>query len=249
MAAIRILVDPNDPKDVEQVDALQDAVKVEQPRGPGSFEMPNWDRREPEEGGAMRCTVLGATLPDWRGAAGRKDEVDPVRHLIVTATGWGLNPEKDAIYLNVVPSKNDGKTIYKLNVKGCARRRLLVDHPLQRRRISREERSGRLFAQQHHGEKECGRLGHCPVRRLRWQGRELPSDLSRLELHGAPLSAAQGNSRRHMEVSRGTGREVRDRNYGHRSFRNAGFKNSCASVLREVDAIRRRYFSGVDCRS
>ena len=50
-------------------------------------------------------------------AAGRRNEVDPVRHLIVTATGWGLNPDKDAIYLNVTPSKNDGTTIYKLNVK------------------------------------------------------------------------------------------------------------------------------------
>ena len=30
---------------------------------------------------------------------------------------WGGNPEKDAIYLNVTPKKNDGKTIYKLKVK------------------------------------------------------------------------------------------------------------------------------------
>jgi hypothetical protein len=61
--------------------------------------------------------VLGSTLPDWRHAAGRKGEVDPIRHLIVTATGWGLNPDKDAIYLNVTPAKNDGTTIYKLNAK------------------------------------------------------------------------------------------------------------------------------------
>jgi hypothetical protein len=60
--------------------------------------------------------VLGETIPDWRRAAGRRDEVDPIRHLIVTATGWGLNPDRDAIYLNVTPAKNDGATIYKLNV-------------------------------------------------------------------------------------------------------------------------------------
>jgi hypothetical protein len=30
---------------------------------------------------------------------------------------WGGNPEKDAIYLNVTPSQNDGKTIYWLFVK------------------------------------------------------------------------------------------------------------------------------------
>jgi hypothetical protein len=116
LAAIRTLVDPNDPKDLEQAHALQDAVKVEQPGGPGKFEVPNWDQASRKKI-ADALTVLGASLVDWRGAAGRKDEVDPVRHLIVTATGWGLNPDKDAIYLNVTPSKNDGTTIYKLNVK------------------------------------------------------------------------------------------------------------------------------------
>ena len=116
LAAIRTLVDPNDPKDVEQAHVLQDAVKVEQPGGPGKFEVPTWDQASRKKI-ADALTVLGATLVDWRGAAGRKDEVDPVRHLIVTATGWGLNPDKDAIYLNLTPGKNDGKTVYKLNVK------------------------------------------------------------------------------------------------------------------------------------
>ena len=78
--------------------------------------MPNWDQASRKKI-ADALTVSGATLVDWRGAAGRKDEVDPVRHLIVTATGWGLNPDKDAIYLNITPGKNDGKTVYKLDVK------------------------------------------------------------------------------------------------------------------------------------
>ncbi len=115
-AAVRILVNPNDPKDLAQVHALEDAIKIEQPGGPGKFEIPNWDKvSQAKVRGAL--VVLGATLPDWRNAAGPKGEVDPVRHLIVTATGWGLNPDKDAIYLNITPSKNDGKTIYKLDVK------------------------------------------------------------------------------------------------------------------------------------
>ena len=116
VAAIRILVDPSDPKDVAQVNALQDAVKVEQPGGPGTFEVPNWDAASQKKV-REALVVLGETIPDWRHAAGRKGEVDAVRHLIVTATGWGLNPDKDAIYLNVTPSKNDGTTIYKLDVK------------------------------------------------------------------------------------------------------------------------------------
>ena len=116
LAAIRILVDPDDPKDVEQVHALQAAMKVEQPGGPGRFEVPNWDQVSRKKV-ADALVVLGETIPDYRRAAGRKDEVDPVRHLIATATGWGLNPDKDAIYLNVTPKQNDGKTLYKLNIK------------------------------------------------------------------------------------------------------------------------------------
>ena len=40
---VRTLVDPNDPADVQKVHALQDAVRIEQPGGPGRFEVPNWD--------------------------------------------------------------------------------------------------------------------------------------------------------------------------------------------------------------
>ena len=116
LAAIRILVDPNDPKDVEQVHALQDAVKVEQPGGPGKFEVPNWDQASRKKV-SNALVVLGQTIPDWRHAAGHRGEVDPIRHLILTATGWGLNPDKDAIYLSVTPKQNDGKTTYKLTVK------------------------------------------------------------------------------------------------------------------------------------
>jgi hypothetical protein len=93
-----------------------DAVKVEQPGGAGTFEVPNWDAASHKK---VRdaLVVLGGTIPDWRHAAGRKGEVDEVRHLIATATGWGLNPDKDAIYLNVTPARNDGTTIHALVVK------------------------------------------------------------------------------------------------------------------------------------
>jgi hypothetical protein len=48
---------------------------------------------------------------------GARDKVDRVRHLTGTATGWGGNPVKDATYLTIVPSKNDGKTVHRLTVK------------------------------------------------------------------------------------------------------------------------------------
>ena len=60
--------------------------------------------------------VLASTLPDTKRMFGPKDKVDPVRRLIGAASAWGGNPEKDALYLNVTPSKNDGATVYKLNV-------------------------------------------------------------------------------------------------------------------------------------
>jgi hypothetical protein len=36
--------------------------------------------------------------------------------LIGSASAWGGNPQKDATYLSVTPDKNDGKTVYKLDV-------------------------------------------------------------------------------------------------------------------------------------
>ena len=119
LAAARTLIDPNDPKDVEEVHKLQDAIKVEQhggAGGPGTFEIPNWDQVSQKK---VRdaLIVLNETLPDLRHAGGKRGEVDPVRHLIATASAWGLNPDKDAIYLNITPKQNDGKTVHTLNVK------------------------------------------------------------------------------------------------------------------------------------
>jgi len=116
LVAGRTLVDPADPKDVEEVHKLQDGIKVDQPGGPGRFEVPNWDQSSQKK---VRdaLLMLNETLPDLRRAGGRRGEVDPVRHLIATASAWGLNPDKDAIYLNVTPSRNDGATVYRLTVK------------------------------------------------------------------------------------------------------------------------------------
>jgi hypothetical protein len=97
--AIRILVDPADPVDVNLVHALQDAVKVTQ-QSSGRFEVPNWDLASQKK---VRdaLLVLASALPDTKSMFGTKDQVDPVRRLIGAASAWGGNPEKDAMYLNV----------------------------------------------------------------------------------------------------------------------------------------------------
>jgi hypothetical protein len=114
MIGIRTFVDPANRKDIDMVHKLQDLIIASQEET-GSFEATNWD-------GAGQKSVrelliaLGSTLPDTRGMFGPREQVDPVRHLIGTATGWGGNTEKDAMYLTVVPEKNDGTTIHKLTV-------------------------------------------------------------------------------------------------------------------------------------
>jgi len=116
VVAIRTLVNPDDPKDLDAVHALQDAIKVDQPGGPGKFEVPTWDEASQK---AVRegLIMLATTLPDTKGMFGPRGGVDPVRHLIGAASAWGGNPEKDALYLNVTPAHNDGKMTYRLNVK------------------------------------------------------------------------------------------------------------------------------------
>ena len=114
--AVRIFADVDDPKDVEAVKALQDAVRVDQPGGPGAFHIPNWDAASQAE---IRTglVVLALTLPDAKDMFGRRGAVDPVRRLIGSATAWGGLPEQDALVLEGTPSRNDGRTVYRLDVK------------------------------------------------------------------------------------------------------------------------------------
>ena len=114
MAGVRTLVDPADASDVSRAHALQDAIKVE--KNPGSFTVPHWDEVSQKK---VRdaLLVLASTLPDSKGMFGARGQVEPVRHLIGTAMGWGGNPEKEAAYLNVTPRRNDGTTVYRLTVK------------------------------------------------------------------------------------------------------------------------------------
>ena len=60
--------------------------------------------------------TLATTLPDTKDTFGTKADTDPVRHLIGSANAWGGNPQKDALYLTVVPQKNDGSAVHRLTV-------------------------------------------------------------------------------------------------------------------------------------
>jgi hypothetical protein len=113
--AFRTLVDPNSAEDVKAVHAIQDKIVVKQ-AAHGRLDIPDWDevsRKKVRDG----LKLMGSTLPDSKRMFGDVNEVDPVRHLIGTAGGFGGNSESEAIYLNSFPEKNDGKTSYVLKVK------------------------------------------------------------------------------------------------------------------------------------
>lgn len=116
LLGVRTLVDPASAEDMQVGRALQDQIKVEQLKGPGKFEVPQWDKTSLN---AVRTTLLSlaATIPDSRRMFGQPTEVDPVRHFIGSASAWGGNTEQDAYYLNVTPTRNDGATRYGLTVK------------------------------------------------------------------------------------------------------------------------------------
>ena len=88
---IRTLANPEDSDDVKAANALQDAVAVEQ-RHIGSFEVPAWDTASQDK---VRDAL--AALGSFGGTTvrfDRKDQVDPISHLIGTVIGWGGNPER-----------------------------------------------------------------------------------------------------------------------------------------------------------
>jgi len=114
LMAVRTFIDPSDHDDLARANALQDAIRVEQ-QSAGSFQVPRWDAAN-QKMVRDALLVLGRTLADTKRMFGRRDQVDPVRHLIGTAMAWGGNPEKDALYLTVTPPKNDGETPYELVV-------------------------------------------------------------------------------------------------------------------------------------
>lgn len=115
LAIVRILVDPRDPTDLKDAQLLQDGIAVYQETR-GSFEVPPWDA-DSQKKVRQALQTLAETVPDTRFMFGSRDRVDPIRHLIGAASAWGGDPERDALYLNVVPRLNDGRIVHRLSVR------------------------------------------------------------------------------------------------------------------------------------
>ena len=97
--AIRVLVDPNDPHDVERVAEIQDGFGlVAESAEP--FVMPDYDE---SSFGKIRQAVLSLAAGGLssEGMFGTRADVNPVHHLLGTAAGWGGLPQAEATYVSV----------------------------------------------------------------------------------------------------------------------------------------------------
>jgi hypothetical protein len=57
-----------------------------------------------------KLNALAAKLDGVPQGFGPRGRVDPPRHVVAAAYGWGGNPQRGAMYFNVVPKENDGNT-------------------------------------------------------------------------------------------------------------------------------------------
>lgn len=107
VVAARILFDPTSEADLAEVHRLQDGLTIDAAEQ-RPFEHPDVDA---ESYGQVRdaLLVLGRTMGGLAHAFGRASEVDPVRHLVGTALGWGGLPDAEASYLNVEPGLPVGR--------------------------------------------------------------------------------------------------------------------------------------------
>lgn len=110
---VRILVDSADPEDVARVNKLQDALRLAG-GGSGAYPMPDYDQAShTETRNAILDLARGVSKYDH--AFGTRDEVDPILHLLGTASGWGGLPEYEATYISV--NENLPLDEYRLRLK------------------------------------------------------------------------------------------------------------------------------------
>ncbi|WP_203581003.1 DUF1214 domain-containing protein [Microbacterium hibisci] len=112
VVALRILVDPNDAADVAAVGDLQNQVGLSA-RSSTAFEPPAYDKTTLDET-RDALLALARNLTGFDRTFGSRDEVDPVRHLIGTAAGWGGLPSAEASYIGVDPRLPVGR--YELTI-------------------------------------------------------------------------------------------------------------------------------------
>jgi len=111
--ALRTLINPMDPADIEKVKAIQDGCTVSS-KSANPYTHPEYDQASYK---AVYQAVIGLSrfVSDTKRMFGAKEDVTEVRHLLGTAFGFGGLPENEAFYLNVEPNLPVGA--YEITVK------------------------------------------------------------------------------------------------------------------------------------
>jgi hypothetical protein len=76
------------------------------------------------------------------------------------------SPRKDATYLNVTPDNNDGKAVFKLNVRDVPVEGFWSITVYNAKGYFEPNQYKRLFREQRYGQEKHGRLSRCSIRRL-----------------------------------------------------------------------------------
>ncbi|HEY2449878.1 MAG TPA: DUF1214 domain-containing protein, partial [Mycobacterium sp.] len=101
LVGVRILVDPTDPADVAAVAAVQDGLAIEVGSAE-AFVKPDYDADSMDATREALLRLAGG-LNTFDRTFGARADIDPVRHLIGCAAGWGGLPTSEATYLGVDP--------------------------------------------------------------------------------------------------------------------------------------------------
>lgn len=92
----RTFVDANEPGDIAEVNRLQDQLVLTM-ESANPYTHPDYDQESLTETRDALLT-LSKGLPDASRMFGAPSQVDPIRHLLGTAMGWGGLPEEEAYY-------------------------------------------------------------------------------------------------------------------------------------------------------
>ena len=91
---IRTLVDASDPDDIKKANAIQDGFIIKS-ESAIPYTHPEYDNAG-REATFKQLLALSRGLLDSERMFGKKEDVDPVCHLLGTALGWGGLPESEA---------------------------------------------------------------------------------------------------------------------------------------------------------
>ena len=111
---VRTLVFDSITGDVDAANALQDEMKINSASAK-TYTHPAYDPVSFADTTAL-LLELGKGINDNSKAAGTKEQVDPIKQLLLTAYGFGTIPESESVQINVEPNLPSDKA-YALTVK------------------------------------------------------------------------------------------------------------------------------------